>query len=208
MNLSSCKKATMRWVLMTAVFGVLQNSPVLASPIGLPDENTARIGYLVGASRLDVDDPDGPTKASVEVIPLNLIYTDWLPHSWRYWTEAYYLKTTLDADPGDIKQNVTRIGARLTLQRNVDFGRWSLWFGGGLDVSRNKYSRRYTVDSGGFLLNTYADRSDTAVGVVTQLVIDWPVAQNWDIAAKLGHVFSVSGGITESGLYTGILYRY
>lgn len=208
MNTASYRTAAAPWLLLTALLGLSFNDPVLASALGLPDESTARIGYLIGASRFAVDDPDGPTKPTVDVLPLNLVYTDWLPHSWRYWAEAYYFTTTLDANAGDIKQKASRIGTRLTLQRSVDLGNWSLWLGAGLDISRNQYTKRYTVDRDGFLLKTYPDRLKTAVGIATQLVIDWPLAQNWDLVTKLGHVFPVNGGITETALSAGILYRY
>ena len=211
MNMSSYKKIAvsgMKWILMAALLSLSLNGQVSASAIGLLDENTARIGYLVGVSQFAVDDPDGPTKATVDVLPLSLIYTDWLPHSWRYWAEAYYFATTLDANTGDIRQEVSRIGTRLSLQRNVNLGDWSLWLGAGLDVSRNQYTKRYTVDSDGFLLRTYEDRFDTAVGFATQLVMEWPLAQDWDVTAKLEHMFPVNGGITETALSAGILYRY
>jgi len=195
-------------ILVAVLLGFPVNRPVLASAIGLPDEDTGRIGYLVGMSRFTVDDPDGPTQAGVDVLPMSLVYTDWLPHSWRYWAEAYYFATTLDAKAGEIKQKIARIGTRLTLQHNVNLGRWSVWLGGGLDLSRNQYTRRYSVDNDGFLLKVYEDRLNTAVGFAAQFVIDWPLAQNWDLAAKLDHVFHINGGVDETALSAGILYRY
>ena len=52
---------------MMALLGLLLSGHVSAAAIGLP-ENTARIGYAAGVSRLTVDDPDGPTKAAVDAI--------------------------------------------------------------------------------------------------------------------------------------------
>ena len=211
MNLTTYKKTAMiriYRILVTALLGLLLNNSVLAAAIGLPEENTARIGYLVGVSQFAVDDPDGPTESVVDIQPLTLVYTDFLPHGWRYWAEAYYFAATLDGNAGDIQEDVSRIGARLSLQYNLYLGKWSLWMGAGLDVSNNQYTTRYTVDSDGFLLQSYPDRSDTAWGIPVQIISEWPLARDWDLAAKLEHVFPVSGGITESSLSAGILYRY
>ncbi len=198
----------MKKVLITVLLGLSMNESVMAAAIGLPDENTARIGYLVGVTNFALDDPDGHTKSVVDTLPFTLIYTNWLPHGWRYWAEAYFFATTLDGNAGDIQQDVRRIGARLSLQRNLHLWRWSFWLGAGLDVSSNKYTKRYSVDKDGFLLNRYPDRSETALGVNTQMISEWPLAKDWDLAAKLEHVFSVNGGITETSLSAGILYRY
>lgn len=201
----------MNWtqrIVITALLGFSLNGAALAAALGLPNENTARIGYLVGMDRFSVDDPDGPSEDVVDVLPLTLIYTDWLPHGWRYWAEAYYFSTSLDGNAGDIRQNVRRIGARLALQHNVHLGEWSLWIGAGLDVSQNRYTNRYSVDNNGSLLNGYANRSDTVLGITMQIISEWPLAQDWDLAAKFEHVFPESGDITETSLSAGVLYRY
>jgi len=195
----------LRW--MMALLGLSLSGQVSAAAIGLP-ENTARIGYAVGVSRLAMDDPDGSTKAAVGVQPLTLIYTDWLPRGWRYWAEGYYFRTSLDASTSDIGQDASRIGARLAVQRNVQWGKWSPWLGVGLDISRNHYSKRYTVDSDGFLLNAYPDRSSTALGITAHIVSEWALARDWDLSTKLEQVFPVNGGITETSLSVGVLYRY
>lgn len=197
-----------QWTIITALLCLSLHGSASAAAIGLPDENTARVGYLVGLNRFSVDDPDGPSKVVVDVLPLTLVYTDWLPHGWRYWTEAYFFATSLEGAAGEIRQNVRRIGARLALQRNLHLGLWSIWIGAGLDVSHNQYTNRYSVDTNGALLNGYPNRSDTALGINTQIISEWPLTHDWDLTAKLEHVFPVSGDITETALSAGILYRY
>ena len=178
-----------------------------AGAIGLP-ETTARIGYGVGVYRLAVDDPDGPTQAAVSAQPLTLIYTDWLPGGLRYWAEGYFARTRLDAANGKLGEDVSRYGIQFAVQHNVRWGSWSPWLGVGMDLSRNQYSKRYTVDSDGFLLNTYADRTATAVGINIHAVSEWALERNWDLSAKLEQVIPVSGGVNETSLTVGILYLY
>ncbi|MEJ2347118.1 MAG: hypothetical protein P8090_17280 [Gammaproteobacteria bacterium] len=105
------------------------------------------------------------TKAANSVQPLTLIYTDWLPGGLRYWAEGYFARTNLDAAAGKVAEDVSRYGIQFAVQRNFRWGWWSPWLGVGMDVSRNRYSKRYTVDSDGYLLATYPDRSTTAVGI-------------------------------------------
>lgn len=178
-----------------------------AAAIGLP-ANTARIGYAVGIYRMAVDDPDGATKAANSVQPLTLIYTDWLPGGLRYWAEGYFARTSLNAAAGKVAEDVSRYGIQFAVQRNFRWGRWSPWLGVGMDVSRNRYSKRYTVDSDGYLLATYPDRSTTAVGISVHAISEWALARDWDLSAKLEQVIPVSGGITVTALTLGILYLY
>ena len=196
----------MRWLL--ALLVVSMSGELRAAALGLP-ENTARIGYAVGLSRLAVDDPAGSTKAAVSVRPLTLIYTDWLQSGGlRYWIEGYYASATLDAGANEVGQDVSRAGARVVLQRNIPLGSWSPWLGLGLDVSRNRYSKRHTEDRDGFLLAAYPDRSTTGVGIVVHAVSEWAVAPAWDVLGKLEQVFAVSGDVSETALSIGVLYRY
>lgn len=195
-------------LILATLLGLALNNAVLAAAIGLPEESTARIGYLVGVTNFAVEDPDGPTQSVIDMLPITLVYTNWLPHNWRYWAEAYYFATSLKGDAGDIREDISRIGLRLAFQHNLHLGRTSFWLGAGLDVSSNDYTSRYSVDNDGFLLNTYPDRTDTAWGLTVQFISEWPLAKDWDLAAKFEHVFPLSGGITETTLSAGILYRY
>ena len=192
---------------MMALLALSLSGGAWAAALGLP-ESTARIGYAAGVSRLTVDDPAGPAETAINAQPLTLIYTDLLSGKLRYWVEGYYFPTTLDASTTDIGQDISRIGAQLALQRNVQWRQWSPWLGLGIDVSRNSFTHRHTADSDGFLLNSYADRSATAFGISAHLVNEWALTRDWDISAKLGQVFAVSGGMNETSLSVGVLYRY
>lgn len=179
-----------------------------AAALGLP-ENTARIGYAAGMARLSVDDTAGSTQAKFGVQPVTLIYTDWMRSGGlRYWLEAYYFHVTLDPGPTEIGQDVSRAGLRAALQRNVRVGTWSPWLGLGFDVSRNRFSQRHTEDNEGFLLTAYPDRSATGLGLVAHVMSEWAIAREWDVHAKLEQVFAVSGGVNETSVSLGVLYRY
>lgn len=196
----------MRW--MIAVLILLLSSELHAAALGLP-ENTARIGYAAGMPRLSVDDPAGSTKAKFGLQPVTLIYTDWMRSgSMRYWLEAYYAHAMLDSGPTEIGQDVSRVGLRAALQRNIRVGAWSPWLGLGLDVSQYRFSRRHTEDSEGFLLTAYPDRSATGLGLVAHVMSEWAIAREWDVHAKLEQVFAVSGGVNDTGVSLGVLYRY
>jgi hypothetical protein len=81
--------------------------------------------------------------------------------------------------------------------------------GAGLDLSCNHYSKRYSVDSDGFLLNTYSDLSSTRhLGIAAHIVSGWALARDWDLSTMLEQVNPVIGGITETSLSLGVLYRH
>lgn len=202
------RKFLMRWMQWTpALLALTMSGEAMAVAIGLP-ENTARIGYAAGFSRLAVDDPAGSTEAKWSVQPLTLIYTDWLSGGLRYWAEVYYHTASLDAGPGSVGQDVSRLGGRFSVQRSVNVGGWSPWLGAGVAVSRDSYSARHTEDEDGFLLSAYPDRDETGFGVVLQAVNEWELSRQWDLSAKLEQLIPVSGGVSETALSFGVLYRY
>ena len=196
----------MGWLIALLILAL--SSELHAAALGLP-ENTARVGYAAGMSRLSVDDPAGSTKAKFGLQPVTLIYTDWMRSGGlRYWLEVYYTQATLDPGPTEVGQDASRAGLRAALQRNIRVGAWSPWLGLGLDVSRNRFSQRHTEDSEGFLLTAYPDRSVTGVGLVAHVMSEWAIAREWDVHTKLEQVFAVSGGMNETSVSIGVLYRY
>jgi hypothetical protein len=58
-------------------------------------------------------------------------------------------------------------------------------FGAGIDLSEEKFTARHSVDSDGFLTAVYPDREKTTLASVINIVSEWPLAQDWFIAAKL-----------------------
>lgn len=179
-----------------------------SAPLGLP-ENTAKIGYGVGAIYLVVDDPDGDTKNDWAFQPLTLIYSDWLISDIRYWSEGYYYKAVLDATDTDIGQDIQRYGIRFSAQKSFRIAKyWAPWFGGGFDVSNIDYSVRHTKDDDGFLIEKFPDRSELSVALLLNLVSEWSLARDWSISVKLEQSIPISGDVIDTAATMAVLYRY
>jgi hypothetical protein len=181
-----------------------------ATALGMPiSENTAKLGYALGITYVDVDDPVKPTTGKWATVPLTLIHTDWLSKDIRYWSEVFYYNATLDADVNRIGEDVEHYGLRISLQKSLPLFRdWAPWFGIGIGVSQASYTTRYTADADGFLLAVYPDRKQTSVALLLNVVNEWPLGQNWDIAAKLEAALPVTGDIREYSALISFLYRY
>lgn len=179
-----------------------------AAPLGLP-ENTAKIGYGMGAANVAIDDPDGSTRDNWAAQPFNLIYTDWLLRDIRQWTELYYFKAALDADATNVGQNVQSYGIRFSLQKNYRVSpSWSPWFGAGIEVANSHYDTRHTKDADGFLLQSFDDRQETNVAFLINMLSEWSVQKDWTIGAKLEQSIPSGGGIAEFAAAVTVLYRY
>jgi hypothetical protein len=177
-------------------------------PLGLP-QNTAKIGYSAGVTRVSVSDPDGPTKSNIGAQPFGLIYTDWFLGGYRYWSEAYYYSATLDDSGDNVGQDVERYGLRFSLQKNFRILQsWAPWLGAGLDLSQAKYTLRHTKDSEGYLLDKYPDRSEVAVSLLVNAVSEWSIARDWSLAFKLEQSIPLSSDVSEFLVSGVLLYRY
>lgn len=168
-----------------------------ATALGMPiTENTAKLGYALGMAYVAVDDPVKQTTGQWATVPLTLVHSDWLNKDIRYWSEAFYYNATLDADVNRIGEDVEHYGLRFSLQKSLPLSRaWAPWLGIGIGVSQASYTKRYTADADGFLLAAYPDRKQTSVSLLLNVVSEWPLNQNWDIAAKLEAALPVTGDI-------------
>lgn len=181
-----------------------QPRPYLEQP-----QRTSMIGYSIGVVSLSVDDPVGNTETTSVIQPITLIYTDRIWSSMRYWSEFYYYKATLDADQNKIGQDVQRYGIRLSIQKSILVTpQWSLWIGGGMDISQAIYTARHTVDSDGFLLDVYPKREEMTAAGVLNVFGEWSMTPVWTIGAKLEQSFPGDGHIKELLAAVTFLYRY
>ena len=196
--------------LALSVVSMILFRSAYANALGMPiAENTAKLGYALGVTYVSVDDPANQTTGQWATVPLTLIHTDWLTKDIRYWSEAFYYTATLDADVNRIGQDVKHDGLRFSLQKSLHVSRdWAPWFGLGIGVSQASYTTRYTVDADGFLLAVYPDRKQTSVALLLNVMSKWPLAKDWDIAARLEAALPVSGNIGEYSALISFLYRY
>lgn len=177
--------------------------------LGQP-QRTSMLGYAIGVTQVNVDDPAGDTDTRWALHPLTLIYTARLwSNGIRYWSELYHYQTTLDPGPTKIGQDVERYGMRLSLQKSLPVTPgMTAWFGAGFDLSHTRYSTRHTVDDEGFLIRAYPDRDETGLAGILNMSSEWAITRDWMIGAKFEHSVPIDGQITESLLAMSLLYRY
>lgn len=195
--------------LITAILILLVSSSTFGAALGQP-KRTSMLGYSAGLALVSVDDPAGSTETDLVFHPITLVYTARLwRDSIRYWSELYYYQAKLDASPTKIGQDAERVGMRLSFQKKLSvIPTLSTWFGGGIDISQEKFTTRHAIDSQGFLTAVYPDREKTTLAGVINVVSEWPLAQDWIIAAKLEQSIPLGGDLKESLAAVTLLYRY
>ncbi len=193
-------------VLTMAV--MLTGGTAFAAAIGMPEEG-GRWGYSLGVAHVAVDDPDAATRKEWALRPLSLVYTDRWLYGTRYWGEAFYQETALDAGAGQIGQQVRQLGARLSLQKSLPLSSVvTPWFGVGVQLSHNQFHKRHTIDSDGYLMVSYPDRNEFHASLLLNMVVEYRLYRNWDVAAKLEQVVPLAEGVSESVISAVLLYRY
>lgn len=172
-------------------------------------QRASMFGYSIGAALVSVDDPVGDTDTVWVLQPVTLIYTARLWSSVRYWSELYYYQATLEAGLNKVGQDVRRYGTRLSLQKSLRVSpKWLAWFGVGVDISQAKYTSRHSIDSDGFLLETFSDREEIAAAGVINILGEWSLNRDWFIGVKLEQSFPDKGHVKESLATVTLLYRY
>lgn len=179
-----------------------------AVAIGMPEER-ARWGYGLGVAHVTVDDPDAASGSEWALRPLNLVYTDRWRYDSRYWGEAFYQETALDAGVGQAGQEIKQYGVRLSLQKKLVLTPAIVpWLGGGVQLSHNQFHNRHTVDSDGYLVDSFPDRNEVQASLLLNLMVEQRLNRNWDLAAKLEQVVPLAEGVSEFVIAAVLLYHY
>lgn len=176
---------------------------VHAAAIGaVPKPEGLRLGVLAGMTRGDIDDPAGPTDAK-NYLRLALIGTLPAAKDRRWLGEMFYHRFDLEAGTDSIGVDVTRLGAALSYQARFADLPLKPWLGTGINVSRDRFEERLTVDASGFVANRYTDRSDTALGLVLTATTAWKWTQSTDIGLQLQYEQPLTGDV--KALTLGVL---
>jgi len=201
------------WILALWLGG---GAAAWAAAIGEP-ERTARIGYGISLANMSVEDPDGPVESATGFFPLNVIYTDRLSGSFRYWAEGFYQALTgsnkFEASTTDIGQEMERYGLRASLQRRLEFiPAFDVWAGLGFFASHDSFTSRHTVeidpDGRVFIAQQFPDEARNVLGLQFDLTGEWQVGLNWDLAGRLLYGVPFGNGVEEFSGLIGILYTY
>lgn len=169
----------------------------------------AEFGYLFGVGALSLDDPDGPSATEFILQPFALVYTRRLRGNWRHWQELYFQQATFDASADNVGQDVTRFGARVSMQKYLTIGTGHLpRIGAGLDVSRTRYANRHTIDVDGFLARQFPDRSEIDISALVNLSSEWTWSERRSVHARLEYLAPIGGDLASLSASVALLFQY
>ncbi len=195
----------LRFAILFLVLLMPVNAQAIAIGMPLP---SARLGLAVGVANLSVNDPNAETGNEWVIRPINIIYTDELMASRRYWLEAFFQDAVLPASQYQLGQHVTQLGGRASLQRRV--GTVSVgasWIGAGLQVSYDSFEKRHTVDSAGYFLKSYPDRSGGQAAVLLNYMFEKNISGR-DVGIKLEQSIPLADGVSEFTIAVSLLFDY
>lgn len=186
-------RAAFGWTLLLLLLD--STAQVHAAAIGaVPSPEGLRFGVLAGMSRGDVDDPDGDTEAK-NYSRLALVATLPAAKDRRWFGEVFYHRFDIEAGQNSIGVDVTRVGAALSYQARLPTLPLKPWFGAGLNLSRDSFDERLTVDALGFVDNRFPERNDTAIGLVLNAVTAWKWTRTTDVGLQLQYEQPLTGDI-------------
>lgn len=189
--------------------GVMLSSQACADAIGMPTQ-LGRVGLTFGSAYFLVTDPSGSTRSAWAARPFNLVYSQRFGTGWRHWEELFFQQGSLEAGTSTIGQTIKQAGFRASLQHSINLGPiWTPWFGGGIQVSRDRFHERHTVDAQGYLNQVLPDRSQTETAVILNASSEWRMDWNWDIGVKLEQAVPLRNeGVKTSSASLLFLYRF
>lgn len=199
-----CPRSTSTaFFILSLLVSLAADTGAHAAAIGaVPRPEGVRLGVLWGMTRGDVDDPQGDTDAR-RYQRLALIGTrPAAPHR-RWLGEFSYHRFDLEPATNTIGVDVTRIGAGLSYQARMATLPSKPWLGIGLNVSRDQFKERLTVDTFGFVNERFPDRSDIALSALMTATTTWKWTNNIDAGVHVQYEQALTGDI--KGWTLGVL---
>lgn len=172
-------------------------------------ENTARIGYGVGVGMINVNEPQGNVETDTSVQFLQLTYSDQWLQGYRYWGDVFVDNSEHKATETEIGQEMERFGVRAIVHRPLYLSnKYNLWAGGGLQLTQEKYTLRHRIDSDGFLVQSFGDRTQTSLALVLDMVNEWQIDTRWNVGGRLRYSFALGDGADDLAASVVFLYRF
>lgn len=168
----------------------------------------SRLGYGVSLRHVTVEDPDGSVPAENEFGFLNLFYVDEYSRDTRYYVEFTMSDTDIDAKGNKIGQDISSTGIRTSFQKRLRLGRFfKPWVGAGAGIFQEEFTQRHTIDSDGFLLNTFPDRDTTHLVLSVDASSDWELTEILDLSVRLLYGLPLDDGTGGISLTAILLYK-
>lgn len=154
-------------------------------------------------------EPEGDTPRDTAVYPLTLTATFNLDRINRIVVDFRYLDFEISAGSNEIGATVEGYQFTTALQHQFRLSRnFRPWLGGGIVSSVIEVTDRYQTDDGGFLLERYDDREETALSALANAGLDWDISRTWVLAAEARYEHPFSDGLEGYGLAAGVRYRF
>jgi len=166
-------------------------------------------GYGVSANNYKVEDPIGGTESKTDSALVHFIYYSTLNRNTRWSVEVTNDDFSLDASTTNIGQEVDYIsvnvgyGKRFALTRL--FKPWVDVIGG---IQNIDATGRHNVDAGGFLNQTFPNRSETVFNVGLSATEGFKLADKVDLNLRLMYLTPLGDGIEDLSFATFITYKF
>lgn len=165
-------------------------------------------GYCPSIFSFDIDDPDGSTETASDFTALGACGRYDLSKASRFMLRLERFDFDVDASVSNIGQDIESTQFTLLYEKNLKLSRElnRVYLGGGGFFGDLSATSRFTVDSDGFLANTYPNRSLSDYGLALSAGIDWEISKTVDVGFNALYQHSLNDGL--SGFRAGIAIFY
>lgn len=168
------------------------------------------IGFSPGLGVYTVDDPDGDVEDISGLVPLSVSFIYDLNNKTRLYTNLTYIEKELDASTTKIGQDISGYQAVATWQHIFKLSHsMKFYAGGGVTFTQADFEKRHAVDSDGFLVQRYADRSEGFVSAVANISREWEISRSINLGLDVSYQYAITGdGFSGLKAAFNCLYRF
>lgn len=157
-----------------------------------------KLGFGTAINRTSVSDNIGQTNSAVSAQALSIYFSNYFIKDTRYLSEVHISNYGFEADETHIGQEVSQLGFRFSVQKKQRIvNNLSPWIGAGLGLSNSSFKKRHSVDSDGFLIEQYDNKTEPGFSVLLNVMEKWSLNSDLEIAAKIEYSLPVMQAVSR-----------
>ena len=194
----------------SASAGADANSTAAAS-MNTPFTNTPRaewqIGIEPGWASVTVKDSDGGTKTKMVPDLLQLSINQKIARDAKLHYALFAQSFDVNASLKGVAEHIQRFGAATDYRQYFNNNNnWRPWAGAGLGISQDQYTKRYVVDSEGYLDHSLPDRTKINFGMRLSAGVEWLLLNDWTAGAQLRFDSPLGNGVRAVTVSLSLMY--
>lgn len=182
-------------------------SPLVNTPFINASRARWQFGIDPGWASVTVKDSDGGTKTKMVPDLLQFAINQKIARDSKLHYALYAQSFDVSPSQKGVGEHLQRFGAATDYRQYLNtVNSWRPWAGAGVGISQDQYSKRYVVDSEGYLDRSLPDKTKINFGLRLSVGVEWLLINDWTAGAQLRFESPLGNGVRAVTVSLSLMY--